>query len=147
MTNPDTCLYNGASKAALKKTFSLFVVSVSIYTHRCQICQPFGIFYQKSFCTLHNAVYVHIYKRGLWGCQGKFISQLNKYRMDSSIKRIQELAGIKPNTSLGAETSAHATALHQLERRKKIRPGSAEWFSMWFSRPFLTKEKSPGRDL
>ena len=59
------------------------------------------------------------------------------------IKRIQELAGM---TSLGQETSAHATALHQLERRRRIRPGSAEWFSFWFSRPFLTGEKGPGHD-
>ena len=59
------------------------------------------------------------------------------------IKRLRELAGM---TSLGQETSAHATALHQLERRRRIRPGSAEWFAMWCAKPFLTGEKGPGHD-
>jgi hypothetical protein len=58
------------------------------------------------------------------------------------INRLQSLAGLT-ETSLGEETSAHATELHQQEREQQIRPGSTEWFRMWFNRPFLTNPERP----
>ena len=74
--------------------------------------------------------------------------------IDPVITRLRQLSGIIDHvihptgeTSLGQETSAHASALHDLERRRNIRPGSPEWFRVWFTRPFLTKAPSPGSDL
>lgn len=43
--------------------------------------------------------------------------------------------------SLGYEISKHASKLHKLERFKKIKPGTNNWFKLWFARPFLTHEK------
>lgn len=63
----------------------------------------------------------------------------------NDIKLLRNLAGLSEN-SLGEETSAHATELHQREREQQIRPGSTEWFRMWFSRPFLTNPERPGNE-
>ena len=54
--------------------------------------------------------------------------------------RYQEFSDDK---SLGYATSKHGTHLHNRERREKIRPGTEDWFKLWFARPFLTHEKPP----
>jgi hypothetical protein len=59
-----------------------------------------------------------------------------------TLAELRKLAGIK--TSLGAETSQHASELHKIEREKNIRPGTEEWFKLWFARPFLTHEMPTG---
>jgi hypothetical protein len=64
----------------------------------------------------------------------------------NDIMRLQSLAGLT-ETSLGEEISAHASDLHQRERDQQIRPGSTEWFRMWFSRPFLTNPERPGNEI
>jgi hypothetical protein len=56
-----------------------------------------------------------------------------------SIDDLKKLAGI--STSYGEETSEYATNLGQIQRERNIRPGSDEWFRLWFSKPFLTGEQ------
>jgi hypothetical protein len=41
----------------------------------------------------------------------------------------------------GSNISKTATALSRKIRRRGIQPGDADWFSAWFSRPYLTGEK------
>ena len=57
-----------------------------------------------------------------------------------SIDDLKRLAGVS-NTSYGEETSERATNLGQLQRDKNIRPGTDEWFQLWFAKPLLTGEK------
>jgi hypothetical protein len=57
-----------------------------------------------------------------------------------SISDLKRLAGISEN-SYGEETSKYATNLGQIQRERNIRPGSDEWFRLWFSKPLLTGEK------
>jgi hypothetical protein len=56
-----------------------------------------------------------------------------------SIDDLKRLAGV--NTSYGEETSEYATNLGQIQREQNIRPGSNEWFRLWFSKPLLTGEQ------
>jgi len=41
----------------------------------------------------------------------------------------------------GSNISRTAAVNARLQRRKKIQPGTDEWFQLWFSRPYLTGEK------
>ena len=56
-----------------------------------------------------------------------------------SIDDLKRLAGV--NTSYGEETSEYATNLGQIQQERNIRPGSNEWFRLWFARPQLTGEQ------
>jgi hypothetical protein len=56
-----------------------------------------------------------------------------------NISDLKRLAGI--GTSYGEETSEYATNLGQIQRERNIRPGSDEWFRLWFSKPLLTGEQ------
>jgi hypothetical protein len=56
-----------------------------------------------------------------------------------NIDDLKRLAGI--GTSYGEETSEYATNLGQIQRERNIRPGSDEWFRLWFSKPLLTGEQ------
>ena len=54
------------------------------------------------------------------------------------------LAGIKPNKSTmlpaGSNISMTGSEKRRIEREKNIKPGTDEWFRLWFSRPYLTGE-------
>ena len=57
-----------------------------------------------------------------------------------------KLAGIrKPLLSEykleGSNISITGTEKRELERKHDIRPGTQEWFKLWFARPYLTGEK------
>lgn len=76
--------------------------------------------------------------------------------MDSAdLVRIQQLAGIAKISSVtedamtngghlspvGSNISATGMKNQQLEREHNIKPGTPEWFQLWFSKPYLTGEK------
>jgi hypothetical protein len=62
-----------------------------------------------------------------------------------NLDELKKLAGVQnTKTSLGQQTSQHATDLHKQEREKDIKPGTPEWFQLWFARPFLTHEQPSG---
>ena len=62
------------------------------------------------------------------------------------LAEILKLAGVsKPLLSEykleGSNISITGTEKRELERKHDIRPGTQEWFKLWFARPYLTGEK------
>lgn len=58
-----------------------------------------------------------------------------------SLDDLKRLAGINENTSMGEEMSERGTNLGQIQRERNIKPGTDEWFKLWFAKPKLTGEK------
>ena len=60
------------------------------------------------------------------------------------IKELKRLAGInKPNEeegSMGENLSYTGTEKAKYQRKHNIKPGSDQWFKLWFARPKLTGE-------
>jgi hypothetical protein len=64
----------------------------------------------------------------------------------SDLKRlagINEFKGYKPYE--GSNISITGTEKQQLEKKHNIKPGTPEWFQLWFSLPFMTGEPPVGR--
>jgi hypothetical protein len=64
------------------------------------------------------------------------------------IKSIQYLAGLGHTARLqeykgmqGSNISATGMSNQELERQHNIKPGTPEWFKLWFSLPYMTGEK------
>jgi hypothetical protein len=71
------------------------------------------------------------------------------------LARMQELAGIVEGRDKAATASfnnpsglrspvADAAEKKQVEKEQNIKPGSPEWFRLWFAKPGLTGEKPVG---
>lgn len=76
------------------------------------------------------------------------------------LARMQQLAGITETrdqqahagnnnpsglrSPMGSNISATAMEKKRIEHEKNIKPGSPEWFRLWFSKPHLTGEKPVG---
>ena len=56
---------------------------------------------------------------------------------------INEFQGYKPYSN--ENMSITGTEKAKIQRKKKIQPGTEEWFKLWFSQPYLTGEK-PTKD-
>ena len=60
------------------------------------------------------------------------------------LERLKKLAGInEPKEeagSMGENLSLIGTKKAEYQRKHKVRPGSDEWFKLWFARPKLTGE-------
>lgn len=56
---------------------------------------------------------------------------------------LRALAGVRQTTSnsLGSNISITASEKARLMREHNIKPGTPEWFQLWFSKPYLTGEK------
>ena len=54
---------------------------------------------------------------------------------------LKRLAGVNENTSYGEELSKRASDLGAIQRERNIKPGTDEWFRLWFAKPYLTGEK------
>lgn len=65
--------------------------------------------------------------------------ELPKSTIDD-IDDLKRLAGVNER-SYGEATSERASNLGQIQREKNIRPGTPEWFQLWFSLPLLTGEQ------
>ncbi len=65
------------------------------------------------------------------------------YISDDDIARMQRLAGNEPKVESmpGINISKSGMEKQQLEREHNIKPGTPEWFKLWFSLPYLTGEK------
>lgn len=64
------------------------------------------------------------------------------------LKSIQYLAGLGHEARLheyrvdqGSNISVTGMENQKLEKEHNIRPGTPEWFKLWFSKPYLTGEK------
>jgi len=64
------------------------------------------------------------------------------------LKSLQHLAGLGHSARLqeyrgmqGSNISATGDAKGQLMKQNNIKPGTPEWFKLWFSLPYMTGEK------
>jgi len=67
------------------------------------------------------------------------------------IQRLKQLAGINEfkgyveynsvDPTGGSNISLTGTEKRELEKQHNIKPGTDEWFKLWFSKPYLTGEK------
>lgn len=53
---------------------------------------------------------------------------------------LKRLAGVNEKTSYGEEISVQGTNLGQVQRERNIKPGTDEWFRLWFAKPHITGE-------
>jgi hypothetical protein len=64
---------------------------------------------------------------------------------DADLRNLQQLAGIAPRNQPLPENIANIshTAMEKVNLMKQhnIKPGTPEWFQLWFSLPYLTSEK------
>lgn len=54
---------------------------------------------------------------------------------------INEFKGYQPYEVEGSNISITGSEKQKLEKKHKIKPGTPEWFKLWFSKPYLTGEK------
>jgi hypothetical protein len=70
------------------------------------------------------------------------------------LDKIKQLAGIRPYTGLkeysideGSNISITGNEKGELMKKHNIKPGTPEWFQLWFSLPKLTGEKPVGKGI
>ena len=65
---------------------------------------------------------------------------------DTTLEDLKKLSGITSQV-IGEESNISITGNEKGELMKKhnIKPGTDEWFKLWFSRPYLTGEKPIGK--
>jgi len=59
--------------------------------------------------------------------------------------RLQEYRAHQNEINKGSNITVTATEKAKLMKEHDIRPGTPEWFRLWFSRPYLTDEKPIGK--
>lgn len=61
------------------------------------------------------------------------------------LKALQHLAGLGASAKLhemrGSNISITGNENGRIQREQNIKPGTPEWFQLWFSLPFMTGEK------
>lgn len=66
-----------------------------------------------------------------------------------NLEDLKKLSGIgnqnKINTEAGSNISLTGMEKANLMKKHNIKPGTPEWFQLWFSRPYLTGEKPVGK--
>lgn len=61
------------------------------------------------------------------------------------LKRLAGISGFEGLTVYeGSNISITGNEKQQLEKKHNIKPGTPEWFQLWFSLPYLTGEKPVG---
>ena len=66
-------------------------------------------------------------------------------RLVDELERIKKLAGLyddphRTEDSMGENLSYVGTQKAQYQRKHNIKPGTEEWFKLWFAQPRLTGE-------
>lgn len=65
------------------------------------------------------------------------------------IAELRKLAGIggahQKEINKGSNVSLTGMEKADLMRKHNIKPGTPEWFQLWFSKPYLTGEKPVGK--
>lgn len=58
------------------------------------------------------------------------------------LERLRHLSGINSTHSItdGSNISITGDQKGELMKKNNIRPGTPEWFKLWFSKPYLTGE-------
>lgn len=58
------------------------------------------------------------------------------------IDRLKTLSGVSASLAeSGSNISITGNEKAKIQREKNIKPGTPEWFQLWFSLPYLTGEK------
>jgi hypothetical protein len=57
-----------------------------------------------------------------------------------TINELKRLAGVN-DTIHGSNISITGNEKAELQKKHNIKPGTDEWFKLWFSKPYLTGEK------
>lgn len=62
------------------------------------------------------------------------------------LDKLKHLAGITnyKNSYEGSNISITGNEKAQIMKEQNVKPGSQEWFKLWFSKPYLTGEKAFG---
>jgi hypothetical protein len=62
---------------------------------------------------------------------------------DKDLHELQRLAGVQPSVESmsGINISTTGMEKQRLEREHNIKPGTPDWFKLWFSLPYMTGEK------
>lgn len=67
------------------------------------------------------------------------------------LEYIKKLAGVNEFKGYapyeGSNISITGTEKRRIEREKNIKPGTDEWFQLWFSLPYMTGEKPVGKGI
>jgi hypothetical protein len=70
----------------------------------------------------------------------------------NELDQIKLLAGVSKFQGLqeyrfgeGSNISITGNEKRQLEKKHNIKPGTPEWFKLWFSLPYMTGEKPVGK--
>lgn len=64
-----------------------------------------------------------------------------------NIYELKKLAGLSETNQINIGSNVSITGMEKanLMKQHNIRPGTPEWFQLWFSRPYLTGEKPVGK--
>lgn len=57
-----------------------------------------------------------------------------------TLKRLSGLTTTNNTPSVGENISHTGTEKAEYQRKHNIRPGTDEWFRLWFSKPYMTGE-------
>jgi hypothetical protein len=57
------------------------------------------------------------------------------------LDELKKLAGVSSSNYNGSNISITGNEKGELMRKHNIKPGTPEWFQLWFSKPYLTGEK------
>ena len=62
---------------------------------------------------------------------------------ENDLRELQRLAGVEPRVESmsGINISTTGMEKQRLEREHNIKPGTPDWFKLWFSLPYMTGEK------
>jgi hypothetical protein len=60
-----------------------------------------------------------------------------------TLNELKRLAGINDKDS-GSNISVTGNEKGELQKKHNIKPGTDEWFQLWFSKPYLTGEQPIG---
>jgi hypothetical protein len=68
---------------------------------------------------------------------------MERHSLMDELERIKQLAGVdklSTEDSMGENLSYTGTEKAQYQRKHNIKPGTDEWFKLWFAKPKLTGE-------
>lgn len=103
--------------------------------------------------TVYNLEFVNVvqnkedrYKMGPGFTVGTLRDQRLPVAENNELDAIKALAGIGKTSEInnGSNVSLTAQEKSKLMKENNIKPGTPEWFKLWFSRPYMTGEKPIG---
>lgn len=71
------------------------------------------------------------------------MNELDQLKLLAGVKKFQGLKEYRIDD--GSNISITGTEKRQLEKKHNIKPGTPEWFQLWFSLPYMTGEKPIGK--